>query len=114
RVPASASQTLGRCKPTACVAGKVGAACNGANDDATCDSSPGAGDGDCDACRITGGESTENEMFILIGSAYLVPTTGGQSEEAVPVAAAAEVDANGRSTWSELAVPGNFGCSSSH
>ena len=25
----------------------------------------------CDACRITGGESTENEMFILIGQYYI-------------------------------------------
>ena len=61
----------GRCKPVACAAGRIGAACNGVDDDATCDSSPGAGDGDCDACRITGGESTENEMFILIGDYYV-------------------------------------------
>ncbi|HEY6131367.1 MAG TPA: hypothetical protein VIV27_05075 [Halioglobus sp.] len=33
------------CNPTACVAGRVGASCKGANDDASCDSSPGAGDG---------------------------------------------------------------------
>ncbi len=71
RVPLSARQTIGACIPVACAAGKIGAACNGENDDASCDSSPGAGDGDCDACRITGGESTENEMFILIGQAYI-------------------------------------------
>jgi len=70
RVPASAA-LLGKCKPIACAAGRVGEACNGVDDDAACDSSPGAGDGDCDACRITGGESTENEMFVLIGNYYL-------------------------------------------
>ena len=35
------------------------------------DSSPGAGDGWCDACAITGGESTENEMFLLTGQYYI-------------------------------------------
>jgi hypothetical protein len=53
------------CTPVACVAGKVGAPCQGASDGATCDSSPGAGDGWCDACPITGGQTTENEMFVL-------------------------------------------------
>src|SRR5439155_1766080 len=37
-----------------------------------CDSAPGRNDGVCDACPITGGESTENEMFIPIGQ-YFVP-----------------------------------------
>jgi hypothetical protein len=74
RVPPSAQQTFGACKPIACAAGNVGAACNGENDDATCDSSPGAADGLCDACRITGGESTENEMFILIGQYFIDPS----------------------------------------
>jgi len=64
----------GRCKPVACVAGKVGAPCNGEGDDAACDSAPGAGDGWCDACPITGGESTQNEMFILIGSYFVEPS----------------------------------------
>jgi hypothetical protein len=114
RVPASASQTIGRCSPIACVAGKVGAACSGVGDDATCDSSPGAGDGDCDACRITGGESTENEMFIMFGGYYLAPTDGGQSEEGVAALGPAEIDASGRSTWSEPAVPGILGCTSAH
>ncbi len=36
---------------------------NQAGDDAACDSSPGAGDGFCDACQIMGGVTTENEMF---------------------------------------------------
>jgi hypothetical protein len=70
RLPDSAKNTIGYCSPTACVAGKIGAPCNGQGDDRTCDSEPGANDGFCDACPITGGESTENEMFILIGSYY--------------------------------------------
>jgi hypothetical protein len=53
------------CTPVACVAGKVGAACGGASASAECDSSAGAGDGSCDACPITGGQTTENEMFVL-------------------------------------------------
>jgi len=55
------------CKPVACVAGKIGEPCNGADDDAACDSAPGAGDGWCDACAITAGVTTENEMFVLTG-----------------------------------------------
>jgi hypothetical protein len=54
-----------RCTPVACAAGRTGAACAGEGDDASCDSSPGAGDGECDACPITAGVTTENEMFIL-------------------------------------------------
>jgi hypothetical protein len=56
------------CQPVACVAGKVGAPCNGADDDAACDSSPGAGDGWCDACAIAAGVSSDDEMFILIAN----------------------------------------------
>ena len=73
RVPESARQTFGACEPVACVSGNIGAPCNGTGDDAACDSSPGAGDGFCDACNITGGESTENEMFILIGQYFIDP-----------------------------------------
>jgi len=58
----------GPCRPTACVAGKVGAPCSGAEDDTTCDSAPGAGDGWCDACPITAGVSSDDEMYILLGS----------------------------------------------
>jgi len=82
RIPASAVATLGACTPVACVEGRIGASCDGVGDDATCDSTPGAGDGWCDACRITGGESTENEMFLLIGHYYIadgypqLPTEG--------------------------------------
>ncbi|MBM4243193.1 MAG: hypothetical protein FJ148_05170 [Deltaproteobacteria bacterium] len=54
------------CTPVACTAGNVGATCNGAADDAACDSSPGAGDGECDACPITAGVTTENEMFVIV------------------------------------------------
>jgi len=112
RVPASASQTIGRCSPIACVAGKIGAACNGSDDDATCDSSPGAGDGDCDACGITGGESTENEMFILFGTYYVDRSGGASSADGVARAQAVSgFDALGRSTWSEAALPGHMGCS---
>jgi hypothetical protein len=56
------------CRPTACVAGNVGAPCNGKDDNASCDSSPGAGDGWCDACIIMPGVSSDDEMFILLGS----------------------------------------------
>ena len=61
---------FGRCDPVACTAGRVGAPCAGTSDHASCDSSPGAGDGECDACVLRGGNSTEDEMFILIGAYY--------------------------------------------
>jgi hypothetical protein len=51
------------CPPVACVAGKVAAACI---TDADCDTAVGAGDGDCDACAITWGTTTEDEMFVLM------------------------------------------------
>lgn len=75
RVPASARApgSFGTCKPVACVNdGMVGAACKGEDDDASCDTAPGKGDGFCDACPITGGESTENEMFLMIAGYYVV------------------------------------------
>jgi cysteine-rich repeat protein len=54
---------------TRCIGGpKQDQLCNG--NDAACDSAPGAGDGDCDACPLTGGITTEDEMFIFIGSFY--------------------------------------------
>ncbi|MEW6267700.1 MAG: hypothetical protein AB1689_00215 [Thermodesulfobacteriota bacterium] len=55
------------CKPVACVQGRVGEPCAGIDDDAACDSSPSAGDGWCDACPVTAGVTTENEMFVLTG-----------------------------------------------
>ena len=45
-----------------------GALCNGL--DSVCESSPGAGDGTCDACPVVGGVTTEDEMFIMLGSYY--------------------------------------------
>lgn len=58
------------CTPVMCVAGKMSppASCRTNGD---CDSKPGASDGVCDACPIVGGESTANEMFILIGQYYV-------------------------------------------
>jgi hypothetical protein len=53
------------CKPVACAAGKVGESCGGVDDNAACDSADGKGDGLCDACEITAGQTTENEMFVL-------------------------------------------------
>jgi hypothetical protein len=53
------------CEPVACVADKVGAACQGAADNAACDSRAGAADGMCDACPITPGQTTEDEIFVL-------------------------------------------------
>ncbi|MBM4269007.1 MAG: hypothetical protein FJ144_20765 [Deltaproteobacteria bacterium] len=63
----SRKPTRSSCKPVACAEGKIGAPCNGADDDATCDTEPGAGDGMCDACPITAGVTTDDEMFILLG-----------------------------------------------
>ena len=65
-------QNAGLCLPTACTAGNVGSLCAGPTDHVTCDSFIGAGDGFCDACAITGGVSTEDEMFVLTGRSYLV------------------------------------------
>jgi hypothetical protein len=45
--------------------------------DSKCDSSPGAGDGICDACQLRGGVTTEDEMFILLGSYYCAAGAGG-------------------------------------
>ena len=72
------------CQPIACVAGKVAAACSGPDDNASCDSEPGAKDGWCDACAITSGLTSDDEMFVLLGATMsdydLVmsqPTTAG-------------------------------------
>ncbi|MFP6640151.1 MAG: hypothetical protein VCC04_07900, partial [Myxococcota bacterium] len=43
-----------------------------ANPEAFCETSPGSNDGHCDACPVMGGFTTEDEMFILIGS-YFIP-----------------------------------------
>lgn len=107
-VPTSAQGTIGRCTPVACVAGKIAAPCNGVGDDRACDSAPGANDGLCDACSLTGGESTQNEMFILIGSYYIDP-----SATAAGAAQALDVGQS-RSMSTEVVVPPLIGCSSSH
>lgn len=103
-IPSSAQGSVGRCRPVACVAGRVGAACNGVGDDRACDSEPGANDGFCDACPLTGGESTQNEMFILIG-AYYVPPAGGALRTGAVAAPSDET---------EMVIPPILGCSSSH
>jgi hypothetical protein len=72
----STMPTRTSCTPVACAEGKVGAPCHGVGDDATCDTSPGAGDGFCDACPITAGVTTENEMFILTPF-YILPVDEG-------------------------------------
>ena len=73
------------CKPTACVAGKKGSLCNGSDDNASCDSELGAGDGFCDACAITGAFSSDDEMFIFIGSK--LPNYDAQMSQPAPVRA---------------------------
>jgi len=114
-IPPSAQGTIGgTCQPTACVAGKVGAECDVADDDATCDSSPGAGDGDGDACPITGGESTQNEMFVLFGAQYIDPTVPGAEPPDAPtgLAGVASHDAYGRSLSTKPLFPHFQGCMS--
>lgn len=59
------------CRPVACTAGRIGEPCEGVNDHAACDSSPGAGDGECDACAIQSGITTEDEMFFLLPDFWL-------------------------------------------
>jgi hypothetical protein len=55
------------------VAGKIGAPCGGSEDNTACDSSPGAGDGWCDACPITSGVTTEDEMFFIFPAYAAAP-----------------------------------------
>jgi len=60
-----------RCRPDElrCLAGpKRGAPCNA--DHAACDSSAGAGDGQCDACPVKGWVTADDEMFALLGSYF--------------------------------------------
>jgi hypothetical protein len=76
---------------------------------------PGARDGVCDACRITGGESTENEMFILIGSYYVNAGGGVPSGVAQDLKAPGDtLDASGRSPTTDVVLPPAVACSSSH
>lgn len=53
------------CTPTHCAEGNVGASCS-EDDHSACDSSVGAGDGLCDACPISAGITSDDEMFVLI------------------------------------------------
>ena len=74
RASTTPPNALFTCVPSHCAEGLIGQACSGigqATRDHSCDSSPGAGDGRCDACTLTGGVSTEDEMFILLGSFYM-------------------------------------------
>ena len=59
------------CTPTHCWSGDVGKPCGGVADHATCDSSPGEGDGLCDACKVEGGVTTQDEMFLILGAFYI-------------------------------------------
>ncbi len=113
-LPQSAKISIGNCNPQACVSGRIGKACNGPNDNHTCDSTPGANDGMCDACRITGGESTENEMFILIGDYYVDGAAAARASGLSPALATAGLDAAGHSTSTDVVLPPQIGCSSSH
>jgi len=57
-----------------CTAGRPGADCTGTTDaerNASCDSTDGAGDGICDACVLKGGVTTQDEMFLLLGSFFV-------------------------------------------
>ena len=47
-----------------------GKLCHG--DDRACDSKVGANDGVCDACPLKGGTTTDDEMFALLGSYFVV------------------------------------------
>jgi len=78
----------------ACMAGpNKGQKCADPNtwvpDHAFCDTSPGAGDGECDACPVHGGVTTEDEMFILLGSYYMAPEPGDVALGAAAAAALA-------------------------
>ena len=67
RVPSNGAH----CRPTHCAEGNVGAPCQGASPDErdlSCASKPGAGDGFCDACTVTFGVTTDDEMFVLASS----------------------------------------------
>ena len=61
-----------------CLAGPHrGQPCNG--DDRVCDSRPDVHDGVCDACPVSGGVTTADEMFVLTGSYYCDTTVPGET-----------------------------------
>ena len=58
--------------------GRLGPAC-GIHPAATfCETFDGLGDGECDACGVMGGFTTEDEMFILLGT-YFIPEPGAMA-----------------------------------
>jgi len=70
----SPPNSLFLCTPTHCAEGRVGEPCTGVSDvqrDASCDTDVGADDGRCDACRLKGGVTSDDEMFILLGQYFL-------------------------------------------
>ncbi len=52
----------------ACAEGLIGQPCTS---HAQCDTSPGVGDGSCDACTVAFGTTTDDEMFILLGAGFV-------------------------------------------
>ena len=60
------------------------------------------GGGECDACPVDGGVTTEDEMLILIGSYYIVPDADGDGvgdpEDAFPNDPTESVDTDGDGT----------------
>ena len=62
---------IGRCEPTHCWSGRVGATCGGIGRHEDCNTAPDSNDGLCDACTLSGGVSTEDEMLLLLGAYWL-------------------------------------------
>jgi hypothetical protein len=62
---------VGRCEPTHCWSGRIGAECGGPRGHEDCNSAPGVNDGLCDACTLSGGVSTEDEMLLLLGAYWI-------------------------------------------
>ena len=55
----------------ACMEGpNQGVLCGSENAASFCETSGGAGDGECDACPLIGGVTTEDDMFIMLGFRY--------------------------------------------
>jgi hypothetical protein len=48
-----------------------GELCDGTDEETFCESAVGAVDGECDACPVRGGVTTEDEMLINLGTWYL-------------------------------------------
>lgn len=56
----------------ACMDGpNKGELCDGTDEESFCETSTGAGDGECDACPVRGGVTTEDEMYIHLGNYYI-------------------------------------------